>query len=228
MTADSSCQQHKKVLTNGSQRVATLTNERTAMKRLIIAGVLTAGLIAHAQERLSREESLKYAFFAASNLKEMLSTPIATDPDIKRPVGYKDGDYGALLLPETKLAEGLAKVGSNAVPIGQIWMAKLAPMSEGQVVPDEKLKKVHVTAGGDEADVVVCALAVVKEEGKAQLLVFGKAKEPVLKVPLKATSAQQDNPLDFTAERENDAGLLTVRIGGKYEGSFRVTDPSQN
>jgi hypothetical protein len=57
---------------------------------------------------------------------------------------------------------------------------------------------------------------------------YGKGKEPVLKVSLKPTSQPQESPLDFTAERENDGGMLTVKIGGKYEGSFKVTDASQN
>jgi hypothetical protein len=95
-------------------------------------------------------------------------------------------------------------------------------------VPAGKLKKVHVNAGDAEADAVVCALAVVKQGDKVQLLVFGKGKEPVLTVPLKEASVQQENPVEFTAERESDGGLITLKIGGKYEGSFKVTDPSQN
>ena len=198
------------------------------MNRLIVAGFLVAALAAHAQERLSREESLKYAFFAAANLKEMLSTPIPTDPDVKRPVGYRDGDYGALMLPEAKLSASLANLGSDPVPVGQVWMVKLAPMSQGEAVPESKLKKVHVVAGDNEADAVVCVLAVAKEDDKASLLVFGKGKEPVLKVPLKTISEEQENPLDFTAERQDDGGVLTVKIAGKYEAAFKVTDPSQN
>ena len=198
------------------------------MKRLIIAGCLLAGLSLQAQERLSREESLKYAFFAAANLKDMLSTPIPTDPDLKRPVAYRDGDYGALMLPECKLSESLAKLGAEPVPVGQIWLVKLAPVNGSDVVADDKLKKVHVTARDEEADVVVCALAVAKEDGQAKLLVFGKSQEPVVKVPLKSASGQPDNPLDFSAERTDDGGVLTVKIGGQYEGTFKVTDPTQN
>jgi len=46
------------------------------MKHTLIAAVLLTGLLAvQAQERLSREEALKYAFATSADLKEMLKTP---------------------------------------------------------------------------------------------------------------------------------------------------------
>ena len=85
------------------------------MKTTSIAAVLlTAAFAVQAQERLPREEALKYAFFVSVNLKEMLKTPIPTDPDVKRPVVLREGDYGGMVLPETKLtAETLAIGGAN-------------------------------------------------------------------------------------------------------------------
>ena len=84
------------------------------MKTTTIAAVLLTGVLAvQAQERLPREEALKYAFIVSANLKEMLNTPIPTDPDVKRPVALRDGDYGGMVLPEAKLtAEKLAKAGT--------------------------------------------------------------------------------------------------------------------
>src|SRR5512137_1803561 len=129
------------------------------MKTTMVAAVLlTAVLAVQAQERLPREEALKYAFIVSANLKEMLSTPIPTDPDVKRPVAVRDEGYGAMVLPESKLtAESLGKVGSQATAVGQLWMVKLAPLNEGQVVPASKLRMVHVSAGDQEADVPCCA-----------------------------------------------------------------------
>src|ERR1035438_802235 len=70
------------------------------MKRTLVVAVLLTGLLAvRTQEQLSREEALKYAFFASSDLKEMLKTPIPTDPDIKRPVAVKDDKHGGMVLP---------------------------------------------------------------------------------------------------------------------------------
>ena len=118
------------------------------MKRTLIAAVLLTGLLAvQAQEKLSRTEALQVAFFASSDLKAMLNTPIPTDPDIKRPVAVKDGDYGVMVLPEAKLsADTLAKAGKEPKPVGQLWLRNLAPENEGQRVAQSKLRTVHVRA----------------------------------------------------------------------------------
>lgn len=200
------------------------------MKTTIVLTVLLAATVGlQAQERLSREESLKYAFVASANLKEMLKTPIPTDPDVKRPVAARDGDYGVMVLPESKLtAEALAKAGKDAVPVGQLWLVKLAPLSGGQVVPTSKLRLVHINYRDRDADVPCCALAVKKTDaGGLELLVYGKATEPVLEVPLKGTSGSQDNPIELSAERKDDGGLLTLNLLGQYTASFMVTDPEQ-
>jgi hypothetical protein len=199
------------------------------MKRTIFTALLLSCLATvQAQERSSREEALKYAFFASANLKEMLATPIPTDPDIKRPVVVKDGEYGGMALPECKISpETFAKAGKEPVAVGQLWLYRLSPLQDGRVVPVSSLKIVHVSAGSNEGDVALCALAVAKGEGGPELLIYGKSKEPVMRVPLKTTSGQQENPLEFSAERRDDGGMLTLTFVGKYQASFMVTDPEQ-
>jgi hypothetical protein len=198
-------------------------------KLLIITTLITTLASTHAQERSSREEALKYAFFISLNLKEMLNTPIATDPDVKRPVALKDGDYGGMSFPETKLSpDTFAKAGKEVVPVGQLWMRKLSPLVNGQVVPVGKLKMVHVAVGDQEGDVAHCALGAQKTaDGGFELLVYGKTKEPIARVPLKPISGTQENPLEMSAERQGDGGLLTLKFAGKYQAELTVTDPEQ-
>jgi len=59
--------------------------------------------------------------------------------------------------------------------------------------------------------------------GGMELLVFGKDKEPLLKVALKQVVAKQDVPLDMAADRESDSAEITLKILGKYEAKFKVT-----
>jgi hypothetical protein len=201
------------------------------MKRTLIAAVLLTGLLAaQAQERLSREEALKYAFFTSVDLKEMLLTPIPTDPDVKRPVAMRDDEqHGGMILPEAKLsADTFAKAGKEVASVGQLWLVKLAPMNEGEVVSKAKLRTVHVRAGDQEADVACCALGVCKDASRGlELLIYGKDKEPLTRVPMKSISSQQDNPIEMSSERKDDRGLVTLRFLGKYEVTFAVTDPEQ-
>src|SRR5215472_6116105 len=201
------------------------------MKAILIATAsLTFCLAATAQEPVPRQECLKYAFVASANLKEMLKTPIPTDPDVKRPVAARDGEYGAMVLPESKLtADVLAKAGKEVVPVGQLWLVKLAPLSDGRVVPASKLRVVHLNYRDKEADAPCCALGVRKTgSGGLELLVYGKESEPVLHVPLKGISSTQDNPIEMSAERKDDGGLITLNFLGRYTASFMVSDPDQN
>ncbi len=199
------------------------------MKRLVLPALFAASLLpAVAQEKLPREESLKYAFFACANLKEMLNTPIATDPDVKRPVAVRDEDYGGLVMPETKLKpETFSKAGKDPVAVGQLWMVKLTPVQEDQPVPTSRLRMVHVRGDNGEADVVCCALAVRNTGDGLELLVYGKAKEPVAHVPVKSVSSTGEDPVDVSAERTDQGANVTLRFLGKYEAKFKVTDPDR-
>jgi hypothetical protein len=198
------------------------------MKKWIITmALLTACNLTQAQERLSRAESLKYAFWISLDLKQLQSTPIPTDPDVKRPVALADGDYGAMVLPEAKLTtEVLAKVGKEVVPIGQLWLHKLVPLLDGLKIQESQLQMITVRVEDREAIVPCCALGMRRNgDGQLELLVFGKGKEPVIRARLKDINAAQENPLELTAERQEDGGLLTVKLLGKMEANFRVTDP---
>lgn len=197
------------------------------MKSTLILALLAAALPAAAQERLPREEALKFAFITSANLKEMLATPIPTDPDVKRAVALREEAYGTLAMPETKLnPDVFSTAGKEPRPVGQLWLHKLVPLADGQTVPTAKLKIVELRGGSSTVSAPCCALAVAKSGADAlELLVYGKDKEPVLKTALKPVSVPQENPLELTADRKEDGALLTFRFLGKYEASFMVTDP---
>jgi len=112
--------------------------------------------------------------------------------------------------------------------VGQLWLVKLAPMNAGELVSKSKLRLVHVQAGDQEADVVCCALGIRKVADRGfELLIYGKEKEAVTRVPIKSISSQQDNPIEMSSERKDDRGVVTLKFLGKYEATLAVTDPDQ-
>ena len=196
------------------------------MKHTLLTLTLLSTLaLASAQEKLSREETLRYAFVFAGDLKQLQATPIPTDVDLKQPVAIRDGDFGGMVLPEAKLnADAIAKAGEKVVPVGQLWLRKLTPMQDGEAVGASKLRMVTLSHEGDQVKVAQCALGVKGNgSGSLELLVFGKDKEPVVKVPLKTMDAKQDMPIDISAERESDSGKVTLKILGKYTATISVT-----
>jgi len=201
---------------------------KTTLKSLVVtASVLAAAAIpASAQEMLSREEAMRYAFLVSKYEPTTGQAPIRVDSDLKRPVAGHDGDYGILILPETKLsASTFQSLQGDVVPVGQLWLRKLTPMAEGSAVDESQLQIVRVMHEGDTARVPLCLLGVRKaKEGALELLIYGKGKEPLLRVPMTKAARTQSLPIEFTSERESDSGRVTLRFVGQYEATFFLTE----
>ena len=199
------------------------------MKKTIVLLVATVALSsAFAQERLERKEALKYAFYLSMDLKSLQGTPIPTDVDTKYPVAMRLENYGAMVLPETKLqASAIGNAGQSPVALGQLWFNNLAPMKDGEGVSRTDLRVVEVKAENqDPVPVFQCALAAKSTaSGQLELLIYGKSKTPVAQVPLKKVEASQDYPIEMSATRGDEQGTLTLRILGKYEAAIPVTEP---
>jgi len=179
-----------------------------------------------AQEQLSREEALKYAYAASVNLEQLQGTPIATDVDLKRPMVLRDGEYGGMVLPEAKLTpEAIAKAGDKVVPIGQLWLHKLTPMKDGEGIAPEKLRMAKITApDGTEVQVPQCALGMRRNAaGSFELLICGNTAEPLLTVPVNATGDKPGAGITFEAERVDNGGQVTVILFGKYKAKLSFT-----
>ena len=197
------------------------------MKRILTTiALLTLVQLCPAQEKLSRDEAQQYADAVSADTKQLNGTPLATDVDTQQPVAIREGEFGGMVLPQKNLkADDLAKSTNNVVPIGQIWFLKLAPMLDGQVAPTEKLRVAKVNADGQEFSVPQCALGVRRKNAETlEMVIFGKSKEPLLAIPLRAINAKQESPIDLAAERDSESGKVTVKILGKYEGTFSVTE----
>ena len=197
------------------------------MKRMIVTlGLLAALHPSFAQEKLSLEDSLPYARAVSADTRQLNGTPLATEVDAEQPVVITDDPYGGMVLPQKNLKlETIAQAGETAVPVGQLWLRRLTPMNEGEPVAQDRLRLVTVRSQGEEVTAPQCALGVRRNAGgKLELLVYGKGREPVLTVALKPLDATQSAPLDLEAERDGDAGKLTLKILGKYQATMSVTE----
>ncbi|HWQ90027.1 MAG TPA: hypothetical protein VN673_00030 [Clostridia bacterium] len=197
------------------------------MKTMLIAvSLVTALHLSPAQELLPRKEALKYAFFLGQELSVLQNTPIPTDVDLKHVVAMRHGEYGALILPEAKLtAESIKNAGETVLPLGQLWLHRLTPIQNGEPVEGGKLREVWIDAGDESSNGIQCVLGVKKSSsGGLDLLVYGKGKEPVAKVPLQTTSGQSQVPVQMNAEHGTDnAGRIILKFLGQFQASIPVT-----
>jgi hypothetical protein len=200
------------------------------MKRnFILLALLSILPGAYGQEKLPNELALQYASILTNYTKELRATPIPTHPDFTKPVGVRSEGFGGMVLPETGLkAETLSKAGKEVAAVGQLWMVNIAPIDGDNVVPTSKLHMVHIVRGETEVDAACCALGVQKSGSGLELLIYGKSTTPLLRLPMKPASTSQGAPIDITAERTGDSGLVTLSIAGKFQASFKVTASEGN
>ncbi len=211
--------------------MTTMTDIRNGIRNTLLATALLAGLAvtatsARAQDILPREEAMQLALAATLQAPTSMDTPIQVDADLKRPLAGHDGEYGLLILPETKLTAAVIEAaGKQPIPLGQLWLRKLTPMCDGSPVDTSRLQLVSVRHDGEAMRVPLCVLGARKTEaGALELVVYSKGKEPLVRVPLKKVERTQSLPIELAVERESDSGRLTFHFAGKYEGSIQVTE----
>lgn len=189
---------------------------------LAVVFVLTSGVAAKAQEAVPRDEALQIAFQLCRDLPKMLATPIATDPDVKRPAAVRGDNRGLLALPEAKLRlADVAQAGTEVVPVGQLWLLRLTPLAGGQPVKADSMQTVALGEDKPGLTPALCALGVRKSaEGGLELLVFGRDKQPLLQVPLAAVSADQTDPLAVSVAPQGDGAVCGLTILGRYTASI--------
>ena len=198
------------------------------MKKIIgILSIVAASALTQAQDALPLEDALKYAFAVCADMKNIQQTAIPTDPDVKRPVVLRDGEYGLMVLPESKLnAAALEAAGDKVVPIGQLWTHKLAPVKGGSLLTSDLYNVISVRTDEGGIEAPMFALGFRKtSDGKGEVLLFGKGKEPVVVAEAKPATKTQDNWIDLSVERLSDRGVVTLSILGKYTATVDLTDP---
>lgn len=187
--------------------------------------VLCAGLVA-AQEPLPQERAQQAAKLLAAEAAKLTDVPVKTDGDTEKPFGLKKGERTTLVIPDKGLSEDrLGKVDKDVLSVGQLWLRGLTPVVAGTATPADKLQLVKVKANDGEHELSLLLLGARKgAEGKLELLVYAKAKEPLLVLPLEAASGSQNQPIELEGKKaEGDTGVLEVRILGKYQAGLPVS-----
>ena len=179
-----------------------------------------------AQGILPRAEAMKVAVIATLQAPTKSDAPFQVDADLKRPVAGQDGEYGLLILPETKLtAAVLEAAGKDPVPVAQLWLKKLTPIVDGGPVEESRLHMVSLQHDGETHRAPLCLLGVRRTDaGALELVIYGKGREPLARVPLLKANRTQTLPIELEVERESEAGRLTFFLCGRYEATLKVTE----
>jgi len=195
------------------------------MKNVIVGIILILGACQlAADEQLPPERAQKAAELVAAEAAKLNDLPIKTDVDTAKPFGLKKGELAALVIPDKALSqERLDKAAKEVLPVGQLWLKALTPVVAGSAASADKLRLVKVTTQNGDLELPLLLLGARKgPDGKLELLVYAKGKEPLLVLPLEASSRSQDQPIELEGKGEGEIGMLIVHVLGKHEAKLPV------
>jgi hypothetical protein len=184
-----------------------------------------------AQEVIAYEEALKIADKLSAVPTEASDQPFTIDVDRTKPVGLKGGDAGLVILPDKHLnADLLANLGKEIAPVAQVWTYRVNLANNGIAVENAKLRTITVGEGDKTKDIQLFLVGVTKtEQAGAELVVYGKGKEPVFRTPLtKGTGSTQGFPIEISGRQTGEGtAALTLTLAGQLTaelGAVKVGD----
>ena len=202
------------------------------MKLIAALALVTTFAVAEEIQQMPPEQLAKIARKAVEQLGSPSDAPFAVDADAGKAAGIKaGGDTGLLAIPDRKLtAEAVAGAGNPVTGAAQLWMRNVVPAVNSSAPDPAKLRTVTFRDGDNEAKVEMYFVGISKADGGAlELALYGKDKEPLVKVPLVKTDAAATGvpiALDGHKEGEN-SGVLVVTIFGSYKADITVTKPRE-
>jgi len=186
---------------------------------------LGAASFATAQEAVPLDKAQDAARKVNASLGRIDDVPFSVDADTNKPQAIHADKVGIMILPDKHFtSETLAASFKDILPVGQLWMLSAAVADGSKAPAKDKLRSIAIEEGDKEKEVQLYLLGVRKTEGtELELVIFGKGKEPITHIPLKATSGTQEFPLQLTGRKESDtSGILTVQFLGQYTADVRL------
>ncbi len=199
----------------------------------LLALLLTASL-SPAQEGgpqiVPLADARKYAQILAESAKALADLPLVCELDLDKPAAIRAGEAGVLVIPDQRaVADQFAKAGKDAVPLGHLWLRNVAPMKDGNPLPNADQRTVKVRSGDSTAEAQLFVLAVRRNAAdKLELLVLGKTKAPVLALPLEKSTVAGDAPIQIQGRKTGEAsGVLTLIFFGQHQAELTLGKPAE-
>lgn len=203
---------------------------KTSFSLALALFVATVPLRAQDPQPLPPEELAKATQILMDANARLGDLPLKLELAPDQATGLKAGDVGALLIPDKRLKAEKPdkaekkKAKGEAVPVGQLWTAKLSPKDKDAVVPNDKLRLVKVEAKDKQMELAMFTLGVEKAgKREFQLAVYGKGGSPVLRVPLTAEKSKGAAPVMMAARKTGEeTGVLELKLMGRFKAEIPV------
>jgi len=200
------------------------------MKALAVLSLIAA--VSLAQEVVPLDEAQRGARKVTDTLGKPSDAPFTTEVDITKPQAIRAGKVGLLIIPDKTLTlETLGRASDSITPIGQLWTLNVSLGKNGEPAPNDKIRFLTVSDGEKDLEVQLYFVGATKNaEGKLELVVFAKDKEPLIRVPLaKAeTTSTQNLPIEISGRKDDDnTGTLSLKVLGHFAADLTVKRPAE-
>lgn len=199
---------------------------------LLLATLLITSFAVRAQDPapLTGDELAKATALLMDANSRLGDQPLKLELAPDRATGLKAGEVGALVIPDKRFKfdkEDKANKKQNkgaAQPVGQLWTTKISPKDKDAVLPNSSLQLVKVQAGEKQMELAVFTLGIERAGKKEfQLVLYGKGKSPVLRIPLTAEKDKGASPVTMTARKTGEeSGVLELKLLGRLKGEIPV------
>ncbi len=190
---------------------------------LALLVALLVAQAASAQDPGAAEQAQKMALKLQAALGPLADAQVAVDADASKAASYA---HGVLLVPDKRATDAaLAAPAAGVSALGQLWCHQVSPVVDGRPVASDRTRIVTLNEEGKPAAVQLFLLGLGKTaSGGAELLVFGKEAQPLLRVPFeKLDTAPSDKPCELSGRKVGEAtGALTITMFGHCKAEFEM------
>src|ERR1041384_6745326 len=122
------------------------------MKTIISMAMILAGAAAVAEvSDVPRDRAEKFGATLVQTSAELENPAIKIEADARKTHAIKSKEVAALIIPDRKFSEDrMNKAGQEIVPVGQLWLLKMAPAKNGKITEQDKLRMISVKADNEE------------------------------------------------------------------------------
>jgi len=185
---------------------------------------------ARGDDQLPLEKAQEGARKLNESLGQPGDLPLATTVDFEKPQGIKAGDIGLMVVPDQSLSADILKNASadGIVPLGQLWALNLVVGVNGQPSAPAQQRTVLLHGKDQDFNVNLYLLGAARNAaGTLELIVYGRDKEPILRLPLTTSDgASQNFPIELSGRKEDDqTGWLALSILGQHRAELMMKRP---
>ena len=184
-------------------------------------------------ERLDKPTAGAFGSFLSLQLANEKDLVAKIEPDLANCVGLADSGQGIILVPGPKLGTVEADARVNAdpgAPLAYLFLSKrFDPIVDGQKVPEDKLRRITVSAQGNSitATALILTLRHVGESDY-RLFVYGAGNEPIAQARLFPAEDKQEGAVDMHVQDAFEKQqTLVITLRGQYEASLQIANEAE-